>query len=217
MLFRIPLFSDINDGLKSWFQKLQEPFYPDKSLFPKYYLQSQYTATYSRDKDYLFDDNDPKFFSLATRSRIIEFLLKRKRFTEDPNDDFSFGIGKLISDGTVLACYPLHDGTKHTIVSVGLVMSRLSHAHNLSRVLRGSCSMTSGLRLVNFGNINPWTPSETTTGSRWVSTLLGWVSSFAIFSLHAVYFCTILLLGFYTSMLIPPSIVGIVCFLYGLR
>ena len=89
--FRIPLFSDINDGLKSWFQKLQEPFSPNKSLFPKYYHQSQYTATYSRDKNYLFDDKDPKFFSLATRSRIIEFLLKRKRFTEDPNDDFSFG------------------------------------------------------------------------------------------------------------------------------
>ena len=147
--FRIPLFSDINDGLKSWFQKLQEPFYPDKSLFPKYYLQSQYTATYSRNKDYLFDDQDPKFFSLATRSRIIEFLLKRKRFTEDPDDDFSFGndyseqqrserdyyrvsgIGKLISEGTVLACYPLHDGTKHTIVSVCLPISWLSHTDTL--------------------------------------------------------------------------------------
>ena len=91
IIFRIPLFSDINDGLKSWFQKLQEPLFPDRYLFPKYYLQSQYTATYSRDKDYLFDDHDPNFFSLATRSRIIEFLLKRKRFTEDPNDDFSFG------------------------------------------------------------------------------------------------------------------------------
>ena len=27
------------------------------------------------------------------------------------------GIGKLISDGAVIACYPLHDGTRYTTVS----------------------------------------------------------------------------------------------------
>ena len=39
----------------------------------------------------MFDHDDPEFFSLATRTRIVEFLLKRKRFSEDPNDDFAFG------------------------------------------------------------------------------------------------------------------------------
>lgn len=77
--------------MKSWKRKIQDHFYPDKSLFPECYLDSHYTAIYSRDKNYLFDDNDPQFFSPATRSRILEFLLKRKRFTDDPDDDFSFG------------------------------------------------------------------------------------------------------------------------------
>ena len=45
------------------------------------------------------------------------------------------GIGKLISDGAVIACYPLHDGTKHTIVSLGLVRCWLSHTNTL---LQGS-------------------------------------------------------------------------------
>ena len=44
-----------------------------------------------RDKDYLFDHSDPNLYSPATRSRIVEFLLKRKRFSADPNDDFAFG------------------------------------------------------------------------------------------------------------------------------
>ena len=44
-----------------------------------------------RDKDYLFDHSDPNLYSPATRSRIVEFLLKRKRFSADPDDDFAFG------------------------------------------------------------------------------------------------------------------------------
>jgi hypothetical protein len=32
-----------------------------------------------RDKEYLFDHDEEQFFSQSTRSRIIEFLLKRKR------------------------------------------------------------------------------------------------------------------------------------------
>ena len=48
-------------------------------------------SSFIRDKDYLFDHKDPNLFSPATRSRIVEFLLKRKRFSEDPDDDFAFG------------------------------------------------------------------------------------------------------------------------------
>ena len=47
---------------------------------------------YTRDKEYLFDATSPEFFTSATRSRIVEFLLKRKRFSDDPNDDFAFGM-----------------------------------------------------------------------------------------------------------------------------
>ena len=45
-LYRIPLFSDVTDELKSWFEKLQEPFYPSKEVFHRGH--NQYTAIYSR-------------------------------------------------------------------------------------------------------------------------------------------------------------------------
>ena len=63
------------------------------------FSHNQYTADYSRDKEYLFDHASADFFTPATRSRILEFLLKRKRFSEDSEDDFAFGISKLIADG----------------------------------------------------------------------------------------------------------------------
>ena len=42
----IPLFSDVHDELKSWFEKLQEPFYPDGKVFQR--RGHQHTAIYSR-------------------------------------------------------------------------------------------------------------------------------------------------------------------------
>jgi anoctamin-1 len=43
------------------------------------------------------------------RSRIIEFILKRKRLSEDANDDFAFGIDRALNEGIYTAAYPLHD------------------------------------------------------------------------------------------------------------
>ena len=43
---RIPLFSDVHDELKSWFEKFQEPFYPSEAVFNK--SNNQFTAVYSR-------------------------------------------------------------------------------------------------------------------------------------------------------------------------
>ena len=102
---RIPLVSDVQDGINSWLKRLQAPLHPDETLFPR--RKCQFTAVYSRfvlyevipfisftllrDKDYLFDHSDPNLYSPATRSRIVEFLLKRKRFSADPDDDFAFG------------------------------------------------------------------------------------------------------------------------------
>ena len=89
-------------------QKLQELLYPNPDIFPN--EKNKFTAPYSRDKDYLFDHEDENFFSPSKRTRIVEFLLKRKRFSDDPEDDFAFGINKLISQGVYSDAYPLHDG-----------------------------------------------------------------------------------------------------------
>jgi len=174
-MIRIPLFSDVHDELKSWFEKFQEPFYPSEAVFNK--SNNQFTAVYSRDKDYLFDHNDPKFFTPATRSRILEFLLKRKRFSEDTEDDFAFGITTLISEGAYLASYPLHDGGIRTEGS----QRKLLYEEWAS--------------LKKFWKYQPLDAIRDYYGVK-----------------MGLYFAW---LGYYTFMLIPPSIVGIICFLYG--
>jgi len=172
---RVPLFSDVHDELKSWFEKIQEPFYPSEDVFNK--NNTQFTAIYSRDKDYLFDHNDDKFFTPGTRSRILEFLLKRKRFSDDQDDDFAFGITKLISDGVYLAAYPLHDGCIHSKGS----QRKLLYDEWAS--------------LKQFWKYQPLDAIRDYYGVK-----------------MGLYFAW---LGYYTFMLIPPSIVGVFCFLYG--
>ena len=172
---RIPLVSDVTDKLKSWFEKLQEPFYPSKAVSQRGH--HQYSAIYTRDKDYLFDDNNAKFFSPATRSRILEFLLKRKRFSDD-DDDFAFGITRLVSDEVYLAAYPLHDGSIHSEGS----QRKLLYDEWAS--------------LKQFWKFQPLDAIRDYFGVK-IGLYFAW-------------------LGFYTCMLIPPSIVGIICVIYGL-
>ena len=63
-----------------------------------------------RNKSELFDINHESYFNESKRIRIVEFLLKRKRFSENVEDDFAFGIDKLISNEVYSAAYPVHDG-----------------------------------------------------------------------------------------------------------
>lgn len=53
--------------------------------------------------------NHPCFFTPATRSRIVQFILDRKRFSENHHDDFAFGIERLLEEQVYSATYPLHD------------------------------------------------------------------------------------------------------------
>lgn len=56
-----------------------------------------------------FDVQQKCFFSAAVRSRIVQFILDRKRFTLATEDDYAFGIDRLIAEEAYLAAYPLHD------------------------------------------------------------------------------------------------------------
>ena len=93
-------------------------FYVDPTIFPT--LKHRFTAVYSRDKEYLFDLDSPEFFTPGTRSRIVQFILDRTRFTEDKGDDFAFGIDRLINERAYVAAYPLHD------VSIRWVLPKLN-------------------------------------------------------------------------------------------
>ncbi|GFR30733.1 anoctamin-1 [Trichonephila clavata] len=141
----------------------------------------RFATVYSRDKEYLFDIPRKKenFFSPAQRSRIVQFILKRKSFTENHTDVSGFGIKKLLADGVYTAAYPLHEG--------------------------------------DLNDNSPKNP-------RWFL-LNNWAAYSCLFTKQpldeikhyfgvkiGLYFAW---LGFYTYMLIPASIVGILCFIYG--
>ena len=56
-----------------------------------------------------FSTQSAGFFSPSNRSRIVAFILKRKMFSEESGDEFSFGVDRLLSEGVYAAAYPLHD------------------------------------------------------------------------------------------------------------
>jgi len=62
----VKLQSTVQGSLQSWLDRLQKPFYPSMELYDRYAGQ-EYTAIYSQDKDYLFDEDNAKFFSPAAR------------------------------------------------------------------------------------------------------------------------------------------------------
>lgn len=93
--------------VNSLFKRIMKNYYVDQTIFPT--MKHNFTAVYSRDKEYLFNLDSPNFFTAATRARIIQFILDRTRFTETKDDDFAFGIERLISEKAYVAAYPLHD------------------------------------------------------------------------------------------------------------
>nr|XP_023017814.1 anoctamin-2-like [Leptinotarsa decemlineata] len=102
------IFEEINskwDIVKSW-------VFVDKNIFPD--KGHRFTAIYSRDKEYLFDVDSLGFFTPAIHSRIVQFILDRKRFTNSTLNDFAFGIERLLNERAYVASYPLHDGDLKT-------------------------------------------------------------------------------------------------------
>jgi hypothetical protein len=40
---------------------------------------------------------------------VVDFILSRKRYSDDEMEDFAFGVQRLLKDGVLIAAYPLHD------------------------------------------------------------------------------------------------------------
>ncbi|XP_053396990.1 anoctamin-4-like isoform X3 [Mercenaria mercenaria] len=88
-----------------------QPFQLDSNIFPK--IKKEPTLTFSRDREYLFDipqENRESFFTNPERSRIVDFILRRKPFGEDKQEAYTFGIKKMLADEYYSAAYPLHEG-----------------------------------------------------------------------------------------------------------
>lgn len=56
-----------------------------------------------------FDVESSCFFTPAIHSRIVQFILDRKRFSNNSQNDFAFGIERLLNEKVYEAGYPLHD------------------------------------------------------------------------------------------------------------
>lgn len=100
--------TSIVSRLKGFAGKVVRYFLIEEKYFPP--RSHRFTAVYSRDKEYLFDLKQACFFTAAVRSRIVQFILDRKRFSDDSRNDYAFGIERLITEAVYIAAYPLHDG-----------------------------------------------------------------------------------------------------------
>ncbi|OAD54669.1 Anoctamin-1 [Eufriesea mexicana] len=155
-------------------RKIMKKYYVDETIFPT--LKHNFTAVYSRDKEYLFGLDSPNFFTAATRARIVQFILDRTRFTETKDDDFAFGIDRLISEKAYVAAYPLHDGDLQAPDSMRYLLYK-----------EWAC-------LRKCLHYQPLDYIKEYFGVK-IGLYFAW-------------------LGFYTHMLIPASIVGLLCFIY---
>ncbi|XP_017761030.1 PREDICTED: anoctamin-1 isoform X1 [Eufriesea mexicana] len=160
--------------VNSLFKKIMKKYYVDETIFPT--LKHNFTAVYSRDKEYLFGLDSPNFFTAATRARIVQFILDRTRFTETKDDDFAFGIDRLISEKAYVAAYPLHDGDLQAPDSMRYLLYK-----------EWAC-------LRKCLHYQPLDYIKEYFGVK-IGLYFAW-------------------LGFYTHMLIPASIVGLLCFIY---
>ena len=120
--------------------------------------------------------------------------MKRQRFTVDDKDDFAFGIEKLIKLGVFSDAYPIHDGT---VKEKGKQKKYLpfSFTSNFLDCKRSKLSK-------EWGSWSKWYKYQPLDAVRkYFGVKIG------------LYFAW---LGFFTTMLIFPSIAGVIVFCYGL-
>ncbi|XP_062528738.1 anoctamin-1 isoform X6 [Bombyx mori] len=173
MKFSAVKTSNFIDRVEATWDKFISKIRVDPELFPE--RRHRLTAIYSKDKEYLFDTTSECFWTPSIRSRIVQFILDRKKFSK-PGDDFAFGINRLISNCTYSAAYPLHDGDLKTPGSMRYLLYTEWAA--VSKCLK-------------------YQP-------------LDYVKDYFGVKI-GLYFAW---LGFYTHMLIPASLVGLICFIY---
>ncbi|XP_050684598.1 anoctamin-5 isoform X4 [Leptidea sinapis] len=162
------------DRLDSFWESIMSKLRVDPELFPE--RKHRLTAIYSKDKEYLFDTSSDCFWTPSIRSRIVQFILDRKKFSETSTDDFAFGVARLIDNNVYSAAYPLHDGDLKTPGS----MRHLLYTE--------WASVSTCLKYQPLDYIKDYFGVK-------IGLYFAW-------------------LGFYTHMLIPASIVGVLCVIY---
>lgn len=97
--------------MSDYLSSLLSPFELNPEHIPP--LPKKFTHVFERDKSYLFaiPEHEDLFFSHAARSRIVDYILRRKRYSDDPKQSYCFGINRLLSNGSYEAAFPLHEGS----------------------------------------------------------------------------------------------------------
>lgn len=162
------------DKMEKCWNQVMSKIRVDSAMFPE--RKHRLTAIYSKDKEYLFDTSAECFWTPSIRSRIVQFILDRKKFSRAASDDFAFGIARLIANNIYSAAYPLHDGDLKTPGSMRHLL--YTEWASVSKCLK-------------------YQP-------------LDYVKDYFGVKI-GLYFAW---LGFYTHMLIPASLVGLICVIY---
>ncbi|XP_014664838.1 PREDICTED: anoctamin-1-like isoform X2 [Priapulus caudatus] len=173
-------YNQVTAYVTAMFSALLSVFLLDPVAVPT--CEKKFTCVYSRDKEYLFGipENKGDFFSPSQRSLIVDFILRRKKFSDEPDNLFAIGLEKLLSDEVYYAGYPLHEG---------------------------------GFRCVDSPNTRKmfyeqWAAYKKVHKYQPIHHIRNYFGEKI-----ALYFAWV---GFYTFMLVPAAIVGVICFIYGL-
>lgn len=149
-----------------------------------------------------FDVHQKCFFTAAIRSRIVQFILDRKRFTLGADDDYAFGVDRLISEEAYMAAYPLHD-VRFLKKCIKNVCNKTNHHLLFSIIVQGEVKIPGSIRHLLY--------KEWAAVSKWYRYQpLDYIKEYFGVKI-GLYFAW---LGYYTYMLLLASIVGIACFLY---
>ncbi|XP_067675849.1 anoctamin-4-like isoform X8 [Haliotis asinina] len=178
--------NDMLDTITTCWSKCPTPFDIDSDRLPE--MSDYFTAAFSRERvdQFIIKDKDT-FFNTAQRSLIVYQILLRCVY-EDLGDKRKnkFGIKKMLSTGSYVAAYPLHEGnyeSEHSLLTRGKANDR----HLLYEVW-AKPSMWYKFQPLDYIR-------------RYFGEKIG------------IYFSW---LGYYTSMLIPAAIIGLVVFFFGL-
>ncbi|CAK9298486.1 unnamed protein product [Gordionus sp. m RMFG-2023] len=174
---------------KFW-KYFHNPFALSKKYKPKemHYFTCVFNQAYM--DRFLIEDKET-FFDNAKRSRIVHEMLSRCKFDMQAG---KFGLNKLISSDTYISSFPLHDGPFLEHQSDAME-DRSTNNHHLPK----------NDRQILY---EIWTKPK----MFYKEQPIGLVRKYFGEKI-AIYFAW---LGFYTTMLIPAALVGVLCFFYGL-
>ncbi|KAK3097463.1 hypothetical protein FSP39_009845, partial [Pinctada imbricata] len=180
--------AELESCMEYMINKLPSPFEIDPDLLPK--ETNYFTAPFNRarQEQFVIQDKD-SFFTNAQRSKIAFEILSRAQYEDDENKEDKaskkFGIKKLLKNQSYLAAYPLHDGRYYSKHSL-LTRGADNDRHLLYEL---------------WAKPGAWYKYQPLDQVRnYFGEKIG------------IYFTW---LGYYTSMLIPAAIFGLIAFIYG--